>query len=128
MKIVSSSGDRKITPREFLRKIGGRWRGIDLDPDRAMDGEVEEVWLRLVKSPITFDVTESGALWIGGMSLSRCRGEWLALSISDRPTVAEILELAKQYSGVEYVIAEAYLGSTNDGNGDPCLVEKTDIR
>ena len=44
MKIVSSSGDPQITPREFLRKIGGLWCGIDLDPDRATDGEVEEVW------------------------------------------------------------------------------------
>jgi hypothetical protein len=101
---------------------------MDLDPDRASDGEVELVWLRLTASPITFEVHDGGALWIGGMALPKNRGEWLALSISDHPTVAEIIELAEQYSGVEYVLAEAYLESTNRDDDDPDLVDPMDVR
>jgi hypothetical protein len=104
---------------------------LDLDADRATDAEIEEVWPQVVASPIIFDVHEDGGgeLWIAGMALPRCRGEWLALSISDHPTLENILDLAEQYSGVEYVLAEAYLESTKSGDdGDPELVDPKVVR
>ncbi len=125
---VKHSYGSQMAPRQFLRAVGAHWWGSDLDADRATDGEIEQFWPQVVASPITFDVREGGALWIGGMALPKCRAEWLALSISDHPTLENILDLAEQYSGVEYVLAQAYLELTNSDNGDPELVDPKLVR
>lgn len=94
---------------------------IDLDAllNAATDADIEQVWQQLESSPIRFEVSESGALSIAGMSEPTCRGEWLTLRISDSPSAVEIVEMAEQYWVAGFVVAQAYLEAKGDDDGDP---------
>ncbi len=108
--------------REFLNAIPPWWRGGVLDPDTATEAELDEVWKQFVAEPITFEVSEAGELSVAGMRAPQSRGQWIALTITDHPTIAEILELTAQFWGAHLVVAQVYLEAIDDEEGDPELV------
>ncbi len=117
--------------RGFLKRLAGlmfplRYSAAGLDA--ATEAEIETAWQQLVSAPIRFAVGKSRDLSVADMAEPVCRADCVDIEISDRPTAEEIYDVAAAYWVAAWVVAQAYLDSEKDINGDPSLVDVEVLR
>lgn len=117
--------------REFLKSMLAL--GVSLaipfpqDVEAATELEVDAAWSSLESSPMIFEVSDSGTLWLQGVEMPSTKGQCMGLDYYPAPNLESITEFLREDWRLESVVASAYLDLIETDEDDPEAVSEDEV-